>query len=379
MFVLRNNFLINYNAYPFPTRCWVNRSGRNIVLYIDLLQNIEVGLQRYLGGIAKTCNSDLFSSLLTINMNHNKEEGSIKIVFKLHDNQKYMDPEPAGEMVSKVLEEALVKLQALFANYQPGIGIDFNGNALFINVVDGIDNADDIELSDDDRHIDYTVHFTHKKLGDVIVDIIRELAIAVGGAINQFQFADILRFTILTETGIFINNHSPCDSHFLLKSLDFCSIVHYSQILMHRHVAPLTEDKLNREYGIGYIIDYPDPKMLGMQVSFEHDRRLLFITFAYKRPGTGHRVIHAIKLQIKYSSIQQIFLHYETNPNSPTLFLRLKHPPIILRRSAVHVIKLYGDKPREEKNNEELQRNRSRKNGERCATWDDGNPFLLDD
>lgn len=54
---------------------------------------------------------------------------------------------------------------------------------------------------------------------------------------------------------------------------------------MHRHVAPLTEDKLNREYGIGYIIDYPDPKMLGMQVSFEHDRRLLFITFAYKRPG----------------------------------------------------------------------------------------------
>lgn len=42
-------------------------------------------------------------------MNHNKEEGSIKIVFKLHDNQKYMDPEPAGEMVSKVLEEVFLK------------------------------------------------------------------------------------------------------------------------------------------------------------------------------------------------------------------------------------------------------------------------------
>ncbi|KAI1722610.1 RNA dependent RNA polymerase domain-containing protein [Ditylenchus destructor] len=333
--------------------------GQNIVLYIDLLQNIEVGLQRYLGGIAKTFEPTTSSRyLLTATMSQEKDEGDIKIVFKLHDSQKDMHPELAGDMVSKVLTEALVILQALFANYRPDIGIDFNGNALFISVVDGIDNAgiNNIELTDDDRHIDYTVHFTHKKLGDVIVDIIRELSIAVEGAINQFKFDDVLRFSILTETGLFINNHSPCDSHFLLKSLDFCSVVHYSQILMHRHVVPLTEDQLNREYGIGYIVDYPDPKMLGMQVSFEHDRRLLFITFAFKRSGRGSRVIHVIKLQIKYSSIQQIF-------------------------SAVHVIKLHADKPKEQKleHNEEIQRSRSRKKGERCATWDDSDPYLLDD
>uniref|UniRef100_A0A915E7I7 RNA-dependent RNA polymerase n=1 Tax=Ditylenchus dipsaci TaxID=166011 RepID=A0A915E7I7_9BILA len=315
-------------------------------------------------------------------MEQNFSTENFKLIFKL--DEKKIAAAGNEQLQNEYSQQLALDLRNLVTNvlfndtYDQDEGYSYKNGNLFLEVELITIHGGQLTEKEEDRRVEFLICATHQRLREVSVSVMQDIMDGLG----KYVHPELVYFLVAEKPDLFLNNYNAYDSGLALQSIKFCNILDHTRLLCHRTTEAFNQAELNKlptpttpDDENGYKVS-----RTGMLAKCEHDLRKLSVTFSYIR--TYKTAVDLIKLEIDYSSVQQLFTDFDGKHYQ--LLLRLKNPPIIRRTSNVITFptESYNRKPfvpnidpsalpNDQKKNNKERRNWVTHVGERCTSWND--------